>query len=73
MLPYTYYLSWNDLTTRVMTNLYLYGSLPTPEDYNDRIRPTKEEAPQIVFDMAAFMRDGPGRYAYEAICNAPFV
>jgi hypothetical protein len=29
-------LAWSDLTTQVMTNLYVYGRVDTPVDCNDR-------------------------------------
>ncbi len=70
--------AWSSFTNEQATNLYLYGTLVTPEDLNDRIRPIVAQNRNsyidgdgdtiyvdalVKFDRAAYMSAGPGRYA----------
>ncbi len=60
--------NWKNLDIHKMTNIYLYGTKDTPEDYGDRLR-TKEQyenIPTVKLDMVSYMDDGPGRYAHAA-------
>ncbi len=60
--------NWKNLDIHKMTNIYLYGTKDTPEDYGDRLR-TKEQyenLPEIELDMGTYMGNGPGKYAHAA-------
>ncbi|MEK7778706.1 MAG: calcium-binding protein, partial [Pseudomonadota bacterium] len=76
--------SYTNLTIDKITNLYLYGTLNKPSDYENRLRSTAEynalgnnadatHGKQLVInvDMKDYMISGPGRYAYAS--QATFV
>lgn len=47
---------WHSLTNEVMTNLFLYGILTTPEDLNERVR--DDERDVTVLNTANIMDRG---------------
>jgi Ca2+-binding RTX toxin-like protein len=65
----THIFDWTELNVPTITNLYLYGTVDTPANYEDRLRSQEElnEAPlEVSVDMVSYMETGPGRYAYAA-------
>lgn len=56
--------SWQQVTSELITNWYLYGQATTPTDLaNDVwIRPATATA-AIAIDMSGYMTSGPGRFA----------
>lgn len=56
--------NWRDLTSEVLTNIFLFGNAEKPADLTDEslIRPSGDGEP-VEVDMASFMSDGPGRFA----------
>ncbi|MDA0780846.1 MAG: hypothetical protein O2970_07075 [Proteobacteria bacterium] len=71
---------WQDLTIETITNLYLYGTFDTPEDYTDRLRssstynalPTDNNGTfiNIKVEMQDYITNGPGRYAHASMAEA---
>jgi hypothetical protein len=57
---------WSQLTVEAITNLFLYGEVSKPIDYNDRIR-TKPTTATVSVDGDSYMASGPGRYALDLI------
>ena len=70
-----YTLSWMNLDESTAVNLYLYGTLTTPEDLYDRIYPEEYSGgafggPRVLLDATDYMASGPGRYATAALAPA---
>ncbi len=59
-------MNWNDLDINKMTNLFLYGTLNTPNDLQDEATLNHETVELTLTDVASFMIDGPGRFANAA-------
>ena len=62
-----YLLRWDELDEATATNLYLYGTLETPEALYDRIYPAGYEGgafggPRVLVDAVSYMADGPGQF-----------
>lgn len=74
--------NYTNLDIHTATNLYLYGAVDTPADYEDRLRSAEEYAAlpidrdgnsflTVKIEMDNFMTNGPGRYAHAS--EASFV
>lgn len=54
-----------------ITKLYVFGTNePSPDDYNQHIRPLNAEQPSITYDMETYMTSGGGRFAYPSLFGA---
>ncbi|NEQ37394.1 MAG: VWA domain-containing protein [Okeania sp. SIO3I5] len=48
-----------------ITRLFVFGTnTPSPDNYNEHIRPFNATQPSITYDMATYMNSGGGRFAY---------
>lgn len=64
---------WTALTNTAIMNLFLYGRMDTPVQYDDRVRNERPTAINIEVDAVTYMSQGPGRYAYELVSQFPIV
>lgn len=56
-------LAWNQLTSEVMTSLFLYGTMKPPQELNDRVKDPDRQV-TVTLDTSGFMGPGgPGSYA----------